>query len=70
MGVIKKIIGFPHFIKNFLKEVHLELKKVTWSTKEELVAATAIVLVASIFLTIYVALVDFCFSKIMQFIIQ
>ena len=70
MGLVKKIVGFPSFVKRFLKEVRLELKKVTWSTKEELIAATGVVIVASAFLTAYIAVIDFCASKIMRFIIQ
>ncbi len=70
MGLAKNIIEFPSNSIKFLREVAEELRKVSWSTKEELIAATAVVLVALVFLTVYIALVDIGLSKIMRFILQ
>ena len=66
MGLIKAITGFPGFIK----EVHGELKKVSWSTRKELIAATIVVLAGAGFLTFYIASIDVCLSKIMQVLIK
>ena len=70
MGLIGNIIRFPASTVKFLKEVRAELKKVSWSTKEELIAATVVVLVGSAFLTIYIALIDIGLSRIMHSILQ
>ena len=49
--------------RQFLKEVRLELKKVIWPTRKELVGYTIVVLVAVVFLTSLVFGLDLGFSK-------
>ncbi len=56
--------------KNFISEVITELKKVSWSTKKELVDATWIVLISSIALGVYIGCTDFVLSKLVEFIIR
>jgi preprotein translocase subunit SecE len=51
-------------IKQFLKEVRLELTKVTWTTREELIYSTIIVIVVSIVLAIFIGLVDMVLSNL------
>jgi preprotein translocase subunit SecE len=47
----------------FLKEVRLELKKVAWPTRAEVVNSTIIVLVAVIVLTTLIFGMDYAFAK-------
>jgi preprotein translocase subunit SecE len=49
-------------IKQFLKDVRLELTKVTWTTREELIYSTIIVIVVSIVLAIFIGAVDVVLS--------
>jgi len=49
--------------RQFLKEVSLELKKVNWPTRQEMIAYTVVVLVAVVFLTSLVFAMDLAFSK-------
>ena len=49
--------------RQFLKEGRLELRKVIWPTKKELVGYTIVVLVAVVFLTSLVFGLDLGFSK-------
>jgi len=49
--------------RQFLKEVSLELKKVNWPTRQEMIAYTVVVLVAVVFLTSLVFAMDLGFSK-------
>ena len=49
--------------KQFLKDVRLELKKVQWPTRQEMVAYTIVVLVAVVVLTSLVFAMDLGFSK-------
>jgi len=51
-------------------EVVAELKKVSWSTKQELVEATWIVLVSSAVLGVFIGMTDFVLSKLMGLLIQ
>ena len=50
-------------IRQFLKEVRQELKKVLWPTRKELVTYTIVVLVTVVVLTSYVFGLDVVFSK-------
>ncbi len=45
-------------IKQFFKEVRSELTKVTWTTREELIYSTLIVILVSIVLSIFIGIVD------------
>ena len=45
-------------IKEFFSGVRYELKKVNWPSWDELRSSTAVVLVFSIFLTLFIAIVD------------
>lgn len=54
------------FIKNtkiFLNEVNAEMKKVSWSTRKELLASTWIVIVSVAIFTIVLGIFDLFFSK-------
>jgi preprotein translocase subunit SecE len=51
-------------IKKFLKEVRFELTKVTWTTRQELIYSTIIVIVVSIILSIFIGVVDLGLSNL------
>lgn len=57
-------------IKKFVTEVTVELKKVSWSTRQEVVDATRLVIISSIFLGLFIAGTDFVLSKILGLIIR
>jgi len=50
-------------VRQFLKEVRMELKKVDWPSRRELVSYSVVVLVTLVVTTLYVAGLDFVFSK-------
>lgn len=45
-------------IKEFLLGVRAELRKVTWTTRKELVASTAVILVAVIIIAVFLGIID------------
>ena len=51
---------------NFLKEVRSELSKVSWSTKQELLASTVLVIVITSIMTIFIGIVDLGLSKFLS----
>lgn len=51
-------------IKQFLKEVKFELGKVTWTTREELIYSTIIVIVVSVILAAFIGIVDLMLSSL------
>ena len=50
-------------VRQFIKEVRMELKKVDWPSRRELVSYTIVVLATLIVTTLYVAGLDFVFSR-------
>ena len=57
-------------IKKFISEVFAEMKKVSWSTRRELVDSTLIVIFSSFLLGFFVGIIDFVFSKGVAVIIK
>ena len=57
-------------IGNFLSEVKIELGKVSWSTKEELISSTWIVIVVVFLLAVFVGIVDLFLSKMVGLFIR
>ena len=57
-------------IKKFIGEVLAEMKKVSWTTRRELVDSTLIVILSSFLLGLFVGVIDFVFSKGVAVIIR
>ncbi len=57
-------------IKRFLSEVKIELKKVSWSTKDELISATTVVLISVFLLALFIGVCDFILSRLMSMLIK
>ena len=57
-------------IQKFIGEVLAEMKKVSWTTRRELVDSTLIVIFSSFLLGIFVGIIDFTFSKGVAVIIK
>jgi len=51
---------------NFLKEVRAELSKVSWSTKQELMASTVLVIVVTAIMTVFIGIVDVILSRFLS----
>lgn len=61
MNVFKKTIGF-------LKEVKLELGKVSWSTRQELIGSTFVVIVITGIMTVFIGIVDLFLSRMLSLV--
>ena len=57
-------------IQNFVSEVVVELKKVSWSTRQEVLDSTWVILISSAILGVFIAVTDFTLSKLVAFIIR
>lgn len=53
----------------FVKEVKIEMKKVSWSTKQELVDSTLVVILGILFLVLFIWCCDFFISKVIRLVI-
>ncbi len=54
----------------FLKEVKIELIKVTWPKRDELVGSTTVVLILSAVLAVFIGLVDWVIRNIVFLILR
>lgn len=54
---------------DFLKEAWQELKKVYWPSRKETYAATLVVIIVVVILSVYLAAVDFALTKAIQAVI-
>jgi len=57
-------------IAQFLKEFRVEMKKVTWPTRKEVVASTGVVLLVVLFVSSYLSIADFVFSKLLKLLLS
>ena len=56
-------------IVQFLREVKVEIKKVTWPTRKEIIASTAVVLLTTIIIASFLGLVDLLLSEIVKMLL-
>lgn len=68
----KAIIGEPNFIQKstqFLREVKIELKKVTWPSRKQTMGSTLVVLVLVMIISLFLGMVDFSLSSLMRMVL-
>jgi preprotein translocase subunit SecE len=53
----------------FLTQARAELKKVTWPTRKQTLASTAVVMVIVVIIAIYLGVVDFILAKVVKTIL-
>jgi len=56
-------------LKTFLGEVRIETKKVTWSTRKELIASTVVIVTMVLAVASFIWLIDFLLSLLMKAIL-
>jgi preprotein translocase subunit SecE len=54
----------------FLRDVRVEMGKVTWPTRKDLAQSTLVVLVAVAIATVYTGVLDFVFDKALAFVVN
>ena len=57
-------------LKTFLHEVAVETKKVSWPSREEVVATTVVVIAASFVFGIFLYLCDVLFFRVVDWVIK
>jgi preprotein translocase subunit SecE len=69
----KSVAAEPNIVQKsvqFLREVKIELKKVTWPTRKQTLGSTVVVIVLVMIISLFLGLVDVSLSKLMQAILQ
>jgi preprotein translocase subunit SecE len=62
--------GEKRGLMRFLRDVRIELGKVTWPTRKDLIQSTIVVLVAVGIATVYTGVLDFVFSKAVDVVLS
>ncbi len=62
----KQGLAFINNIIQFLRDAKVELKKVKWPTRKELLASTVMVLILVIAVSVYLGIVDFFLNMIIN----
>ncbi|HJR52747.1 MAG TPA: preprotein translocase subunit SecE [Gemmatimonadota bacterium] len=52
-------------LRNFLREVRVELEKVTWPGRKEVQAATLVIIALVVLLAVFIGAVDFVVSRVL-----
>ena len=67
----QRIIGYPARVRQFLHDVRMELRNVTWPSKSDVQATTAVVLIATFFFGFYLGTVlDIPLSNLMTWLLE
>ena len=71
-GIVAVVLILKYFqkIKKFIIEVIVELGKVSWSTRDELITATWVVIFSTAILAVFIFGVDSALSKILSSMIK
>ena len=65
-----KAPGFWTSSVQFLREVKIELKKVTWPSRKQTMGSTAVVIVLVIIISSFLGLVDMGLTGLIKFVLQ
>ncbi len=57
-------------VKKYFSDVKVEFKKVSWSTREDLIASTIVVLVSVALLALFIGICDFVISNVINLILR
>jgi preprotein translocase subunit SecE len=64
------IKGLIEKVKQFSREVRVELKKISWPLKKETVASTSVVLIIVLIISFFLGLVDMALSRVIKIILS
>jgi preprotein translocase subunit SecE len=62
--------NFINSAVQFLREVKIELKKVTWPSRKQTIGSTAVVIVVIILISIFLGSVDIGLSSLIRAVLQ
>jgi len=54
----------------FVREVRVEMRKVTWPSRKEVIGSTAVVILASLIVAFFLGFVDLVLQKLLGLIIK
>ncbi len=67
---IQKVTQSFEQVTQFFREVKVELQKVTFPTRQETIGSTAVVLVLTVIMAIYLGFSDWALARIVQMLLK
>jgi preprotein translocase subunit SecE len=64
-----QVVKEPNFVVRYLREMRLELGKVSWPTRQEAINMTIIVVAVTVGMAIFLGSLDFVFAKLFELIV-
>jgi preprotein translocase subunit SecE len=69
-AVAERVQEWKETTVRFLREVRVEMKKVTWPQRKEIIGSTVVVIVASFLVSFFLGAVDLILQKVLGFIVK
>ena len=63
-------MGFVTRVQEFVREVLVEFRKVTWPSRQELINSTAVVIVVTVVLAFFLGGVDIVLARIVERVLR
>ena len=63
-------MGFLTRVQEFVREVMIEFRKVTWPSRQELINSTVVVIVVTVVLAFFLGGVDIALARIVERILR
>ena len=65
-----KISGWIEKTNRFFKEVRVEMQKVTWPSKDDMISNTIVVIIATVFVSLLIGIEDRGLAEILKLFFQ
>jgi preprotein translocase subunit SecE len=69
-AVVERVQGWYSGTAQFLREVRVELRKVTWPQRKEIIGSTAVVILASFVVSFFLGFIDLILQKLLGVILK
>lgn len=69
-ALVERVQAWRGAAVRFLKEVRVEMKKVTWPQRKEIIGSTAVVILASFVVSFFLGFVDLILQKLLGLILK
>jgi preprotein translocase subunit SecE len=69
-SVVKSEKNYMNQAMQFLREVKVELKKVTWPTKKQTIGSTAVVIILVMIISLFLGVVDIGLSSLIRIVLK
>jgi preprotein translocase subunit SecE len=69
-GPVSRAMDYPRRIRQFLHEVRVEMRQVTWPTRDDVTSTTGVVIVTIFIFGLFLFLVDFGVSHAVERVFQ